>query len=123
VQLLDGLVTLPAAARTVEAFEWLADEVVDANGEASVWIGRPTSAGQERRLEMRMAETAAKEYLEVLVAAQDAIADDSGSRRRTLSRLRRELSSISGRDHFPPAERERARRAVERLAALVDVEV
>jgi hypothetical protein len=107
----------------VEAFEWLADEVVDAGGEASVWTARPTSAGQERRLEVRMAEAAAKEYQVVVATVQEAISDDPASQRRTLSRLRRELARISGRDHFPPAERERARRAVDRLAALVDVQV
>jgi len=123
VQVLDGLVALPADARTIEAFEWLADEVVEAGGEASVWSARPTSAGQERRLEIRMAEAAAEEYRTVIAAAQAAAAEDPSARRRSLLRLRREVARISGRDHFPPAERDRAHRAVERLAALVDVEV
>ena len=50
VQLLDGLVALPADARTREQLEWLADEVVEAGGEASIWIGELGSAAQEREL-------------------------------------------------------------------------
>lgn len=40
---------LPADARTKEQLEWLADEVVEAGGEATVWLGRPGSAADERR--------------------------------------------------------------------------
>ena len=32
VQVVDGLVTLPADPKTVEAFDWLADEVLEAGG-------------------------------------------------------------------------------------------
>ena len=38
VQLVDGLVALPADARTKEQLEWLAEEVLDAGGEATVWV-------------------------------------------------------------------------------------
>jgi hypothetical protein len=40
-------------------------------------------------------------------------------RRRVVARLRRELLRIGRRDYFPPAQREQARAAVERLAASV----
>ena len=39
-----GLVALPADSRTREQVEWLADEVLEAGGEASVWLARPGSA-------------------------------------------------------------------------------
>ena len=57
VQVLDGLVALPADARTREQLEWLADDVLDAGGEATVWLCRLGSAAQERALATRMAET------------------------------------------------------------------
>src|SRR5258705_10621623 len=41
VQLVDGLVALPADPATVEAFDWLADEVVEAGGEAWTWRAPP----------------------------------------------------------------------------------
>ena len=43
-----------------------------------------------------------------------------GQRRRTLSRLRRELRRIRARDYFPPPERQLAQEAVEELAELVE---
>ena len=49
-QVLDGLVALPADARTREQLEWLADEVLEAGGEAWVWLGRLGSAAQERAM-------------------------------------------------------------------------
>jgi ChrB-like protein len=121
VQLLDGLVALPADARTQEALEWLADEVIEADGEASVWLSQPTTVGQQRQLESKMAEAAADEYQAVLSEAQAAADEDSGARRRTVARLRRELARIADRDHFPPPERERAHRAVAKLANSTEV--
>src|SRR2546423_12929519 len=40
-QLGDGLVALPADARTREQLEWIAEEVADHGGEATLWLGRP----------------------------------------------------------------------------------
>ena len=65
-QVLDGLVALPADARTGEQLEWLADEVMEAGGEAWVWLGRLASARQERALATRMAEAVAADYLSLI---------------------------------------------------------
>src|SRR5919198_2682380 len=56
VQVLDGLAALPADARTREQLEWLAEEVGEAGGEATVWLGRLGSAAQERALSPRVVE-------------------------------------------------------------------
>src|SRR5918995_240816 len=48
VQLVDGLVALPADARTKEQLEWIAEEVLEAGGEATVWGGQPGSAAGRR---------------------------------------------------------------------------
>jgi len=45
---------------------------------------------------------------------------ETDSQRRTVDRLRRELRSIESRDYFDSKEKDRARRAIERLAALLD---
>jgi hypothetical protein len=116
VQLADGVVALPADARTREQFDWLADEIVQAGGEATIWLARAASAGQERVLARRMADAVAVAYRAVAAEAAEA-----GSL-RTLARLRRELHRISRRDHFPPPERESAREAVSRLAERLAVE-
>src|SRR5215468_2889718 len=69
-QLADGLVTLPADARTREQLEWIAQEVTEAGGEASIWLAQPASQEQERELATRMAEARAAEYTAVLAEAR-----------------------------------------------------
>ena len=115
-QLLDGLVALPADSRTREQMEWLADEVVEGGGEATVWLARPGSAAQERALATRMQEAVTAEYRSVVEDAQGALAASAGQRKRTLGRLRRELRRISRRDYFPSGAREEAVAAVDALA-------
>jgi hypothetical protein len=119
-QLLDGLAALPLDARNREQLEWLADEAVEAGGEAAIWVGELGSAAQERSLVGRMAAAIAAEYRAVVDEAAAAREDSSGKRRRTLGRLRRELRRIRARDYFPPPERQLALAAVEDLAALVE---
>lgn len=119
-QLVDGLVALPADARTKEQFEWLAEEVLDAGGEATVWVGRPGSSADERRLAARMATEIADEYRAVIDDAQrlvEALSVD----RRSLARLQRELQRITRRDFFPPPERDDAHTAVRELATRREV--
>src|SRR6266581_8465554 len=65
-QVLDGLVALPLDARNREQLEWLADEVLEAGGEATIWVGELASARQERRLAGRMAEAIADDYSAVI---------------------------------------------------------
>src|SRR5213082_337079 len=74
VQVLDGLVALPADSRTREQLEWLADEVLEAGGEASVWLARPGTAAQERALATRMRDAVTVEYQAVVTAATAAVA-------------------------------------------------
>jgi hypothetical protein len=116
-QVLDGLAALPLDARNREQLEWLADEVVQAGGEATIWVGELTLAAQERELAGRMAEAVAADYRSVIADAVAAHAEPAGQRRRTLGRLRREVRRIRARDYFPPPERELAQQAVEEVAA------
>jgi hypothetical protein len=120
VQVLDGLAALPLDARTREQLEWLAEEVVEAGGEATIWVGELASLAQERELAARMAEAVAADYQALLVQAEAAREESPGSRKRTLGRLRRELRRIGARDYFPPPERELAQRALSELASLVE---
>ena len=123
IQPVDGLVALPADARTKEQLEWVAEEVLDAGGEATVWLGRPGSAADERRLAARMSAAIAEEYRAVLAAVDEARREDSlSARRRVLARLGRELQRIGRRDFFPPPERDEASAAVRRLAADVEAD-
>src|SRR5712691_1102185 len=83
VQLADGLVALPLDARTKEQLEWLADEVTEAGGEASIWIAEAGSSAQEWSLAARMAEAVAADYRAVSAAALAARSSTPSARRRT----------------------------------------
>ena len=117
VQLVDGLVALPADAATIEAFDWLADEVVDAGGESWTFQARPGSKRQHTALRAQINEAIGAEYRVLTDSARAAMSEPS---RRTVDRLRRELRRIQARDHFGAKEAEAARRAVERAAAALD---
>lgn len=118
-QISDGLVALPADARTREQLEWAAEEVVEQNGTASVWLAHPASAAQERELATTMADARAKEYLDLETAALHALDEPPAARRKALTALRRTYREVHRRDFFPPAERDRAQTALRRLEELV----
>src|SRR6266853_310736 len=72
-QIVDGLVALPADARTKEHFDWLADSILEAGGEAGTWIAHAGSLRQERSIVARMAESVAVEYQKVETTAIEGI--------------------------------------------------
>jgi hypothetical protein len=119
-QVVDGLAALPLDAHNREQLEWLADEVVEAAGEATIWVAELGSSAQERELTDRMREAVTADYRTLIADAEAACDEAPGQRRRTLGRLRRELRRIRSRDYFPPPERELAQRAVEEVAARVE---
>lgn len=114
-QISDGLVALPADARTREHFDWLAEEMRDGGGSAAVWLAAPTAAATEADLAAAMAAARAAEYRALLEEATAAQAGDPRARASALRRLRAELHRVVRRDYFPPAERDQARGAVEHL--------
>jgi len=117
-QILDGLVALPADARTREQLEWVAGEVLGAGGEATVWLGRPGSAADERRLVADMAAKVSDEYRAVIHEAEQVSTVEIGIvPRRSLGRWGRELQRIGRRDFFPPPERNEAHEIITRLGA------
>jgi hypothetical protein len=115
-QLGDGLVALPADARTREHFDWIADQVRQSGGTAGLWLCQPTSLAQERDIAEAMAAERAREYDGVAAAAHAAAALDTSERAKAMKRLRAELRRIGRRDYFRPREREAAHAAVAALA-------
>jgi hypothetical protein len=113
----DGLVALPADPRTREQLEWVAEEVTEHGGEATVWLGRPLDATAASAVADRMRSAVAVEYEAVAAQAAAVGTADAAARRRAVTRLRRELRRIQARDFFTCPQREVARRAVEYLAA------
>ena len=114
-QISDGLVALPADARTREHLDWIAEEVVEAGGTATVWLARPTARAQEHHLAQTMAQARAAEYRAVRAEAAHARSLPEPERLLAMRRLRTQLRRIARRDYFPPPERRTAREAVEAL--------
>ena len=111
----DGLVALPADARTQEQFDWIAEEIGEAGGSATVWLATPSSTGHEQQIAAAMQAARAAEYRAVTDQAQAAANGAAAERTRVLRRLRGELRRIARRDFFPPGERDLARAAVQAL--------
>jgi uncharacterized protein YdbL (DUF1318 family) len=116
----DGLVALPADVRTREQLDWLAEEITEVGGAATVWLASPGSAAQERAIAEPMRTARAAEYQAIVEQARAAVDGTLVERARVARRLRGELRRIARRDFFPPAERELARAAVDALAAAVE---
>ncbi len=113
-QVGDGLVALPADARTREQLEWLAEQVLEGGGTAGVWLARPGTLAQERALAVEMAAARAVEY-SALVAHAAALMQEASDRTRAVPRLRRRWREITRRDFFPPPERDVAAAALRGL--------
>ncbi len=121
VQVADGVVALPADARTREALEWLAEEVLEHDGDATVWLGRPADKASQQALATRMTVAVDAEYDAVLAEAEQLASGGPQADGRGAARLRRELHRIQARDFFSSTRRDVAERAVAALAT-TDVE-
>jgi hypothetical protein len=116
-QVGDGLVILPLTAETQEQAEWLASDVHDSGGEASVWLGEAATRAQEDRWVERIRMASVEEYERLQQRARAAATDEEADRTRDVRVLRAELRRTRGRDYFGVVEGAAAAAAIERLAA------
>jgi hypothetical protein len=114
-QLGDGLVALPADARTREQLDWIAEEITDHGGDAVVWLGRPAEVTAEAEIIERMTGAVVAEYDALIAEAARLRTAGDDLRARGAARLRRDLHRIQARDYFPTASQDEARRAIEDL--------
>ena len=120
LQLADGLVALPLDAQTRERLEWLAEEITEHGGDATIWLAEAATAAQDRALADQMTLAIAADYARVAADATAVAAGPTGARRRTLARLRRELRRIRSRDYFSPPMAGRAHAAVDALGETLE---
>ena len=113
-QLADGVVALPADARTREQLEWLAEEVVESGGAATVWGARPGGRHAERELAAAMSEARAAEYRRDRSGAPPR---RRGARQNAVAPTARRAAQDRPPRLLPPAERDAGPRAVDELAA------
>src|SRR4051812_37490217 len=72
VQIVDGVVALPADRDNREQLEWLAEDVVQVGGEATIWLSQPATAAQHRALAEAMTGRIDAEYREIAAQARTA---------------------------------------------------
>ena len=112
-QIGDGLVALPNDARTKEHLEWVANQVVEADGEAIAWVATPAARRHSTSLARQMRDARNDEYDELLL---EVAAAGRETDHRTIARWRRQWRRIDRRDYFRAPRRDAARIAIAGLA-------
>ena len=122
LQLGDGLVALPHSPRNLEHLQWLAADIAEHDGTASVWHATADSSRDNHAHMTQMRASADEEYRADLDEAESAStgAFSATERRRATRRLRGQLRRIALRDHFHAPTGALARAAVEHLANSVE---
>jgi DNA-binding transcriptional regulator PaaX len=115
----DGVAALPESPRNVEHFEWLAAQVEENAGTASVWLAQPRTRAAERALVSGLRDEVDAEYRAVAGEAEASADGDEVARRRALRTLRRALARIGARDYFDAPGAQAARDAVDALQRTV----
>jgi hypothetical protein len=132
VLLHDAVWVLPADPKTREAFEWLAEEIVEQGGTAFVWEATSLDEPQNRELVRRLRAEADARYAALAQSARDILRAVGRARSRTAPRERRTaLRQLRGleralrlerrRDYFRAAGRVNAATAVAAAVTALDV--
>lgn len=118
LQLGDGLVALPHSARNLEHLQWLAADIAERGGTATVWHARTDSRRDHDAHVAAMQASVEADYRAVLVEVEEVSGGGTSTtdRRRVVRRLRGQLRRIGLRDHFGAPTGGLAREAVNRLA-------
>jgi hypothetical protein len=114
-QIVDGLVAVPDSVINLEHMGWVANDVLDAGGEAMLWAAELASIKQERELVARLNGDVAESYRSFAEAIDTAVHRAEPVGRRQRDRFARELRDIIRRDHLGASGRDRAERALQRL--------
>lgn len=118
--LTPGAALLPHREETVEQLGWLAHEVEEQGGDAWLLPVTDLAEAEESAVRDQVNGEREAEYRELEEAAMRLIArsPDSPPSARESQALLDRFNRIRGRDHFGAAGQRKARRAVERCAAL-----
>lgn len=92
IAIQDAIWVLPQTPRTQEQFQWLAAELTEQKGEATLWESDQVYATDPESLRRLFTEPVEAEYREILVALKKKNCD--------LSELSKRFQEIRGRDHL-----------------------
>lgn len=93
----DAVWVLPSTARTREHFQWLAVEIIENGGEATLWEGTPLLHDQTDLLRQQFLAQVEQTYHEILVELQRGGADAD------LAELSRRYQQAKTQDYFQSA--------------------
>ena len=102
----DAVWVLPATPYAVEHMQWLAPEIQELDGSATVWEAQASLPGQDAALERQFAVQADAAYREIQAELGRPAAD--------LAALARRYQQVQAHDYFPSGLGERVRQALER---------
>jgi DNA-binding transcriptional regulator PaaX len=105
----DSVWVLPATPRTREQLRWLATEIAELDGDATVWESRLTLAADEQKLVSQFTGTIDSQYREILAALKDKDPD--------LAALSRRYQQVRGQDYFNSDAGQRVHNALAAAAA------
>jgi ChrB-like protein len=88
----DAVWILPATSRTREQFQWLASEIVQMQGESTVWEAQLTLPSQDELLIRRFTGQVDRDYRR--------LQSDLKRKRRDLSMLSRRFQQAQSKDYF-----------------------
>lgn len=100
----DSVWVLPATPKTQEQFQWIASEIVEFGGEATVWVSEMAMENQNGRLKKEFSTRTDTAYEEILTKL--------GRKNPDLSALARQFQQVLTRDYFQSQLAPRVRKAL-----------
>ena len=108
--LQDAVWVLPATPHTREQFQWLASEIAELNGGATVWESRQTLVADEEKLLAQFTDAVDSAYRKLLA--------DLKRKNRDLAAISRRYQQLQAQDYFSSQSGRRVRETL--LAAKGD---
>jgi hypothetical protein len=100
----DAVWVLPATPHTREQFRWLASEIEELKGDATVWECQQTLEADEERLVAQFARAVDLAYRQILAALK--------RKNRDLAAISRRYQQLQTQDHFKSELGQRVRQAL-----------
>ena len=104
VLLHDSVWVLPSTPRTKEQLRWLASEIVELDGEATVWESKLALGVDEEKLVRQFTEGMDVQYREILAGLK--------AKDRDLAALSRKFQQVQAQDYFNSDVGRRVREAL-----------
>jgi hypothetical protein len=107
ILLHDAVWVLPATPSTTEQLQWLAQEILEFEGSATVWKAQASLPGQDAALERQFVAQADEAYRAIQAELERPGAD--------LAALSRRYRQVQGLDYFPTDLGKQVRHALKHL--------